>query len=186
MFAVRRLTSKRVLGSLLGLALLAAGAWVAFRSCQSDSTAWNETARASGSGSAETDVAANGGPSTAQADGSGAPEVGSRSTRQAGAAHSAAPARVWSEPSPETRQLVTVLAGLDLSQGAISKEQADQWKQSREALVVYGPAAVPAIHEFLARNQEVTFAGMDGAALLGQRSLRSALINALGQIGGPD
>jgi len=45
---------------------------------------------------------------------------------------------------------------------------------------------VPAIREFLGQNQELDFTTNPGGNLLGQSSLRSAMINALSQIGGPE
>jgi hypothetical protein len=89
------------------------------------------------------------------------------------------------EPSPYTRQLVAGLTSLDLSRGPITQEQADEWKKKLQSLTSQGAAAVPAIREFLAENREVTF-GTAAGDLLGQSSLRSAFINALGQIGGPE
>jgi len=97
---------------------------------------------------------------------------------------SASPARL--EPTPYTRQLIESLSQFDLSRGAISKEQADQWKVSLQALTQQGEGAVPAIREFLERNQDLNFAAVSGAELLGQTSLRAALIDALQQIGGPE
>jgi len=90
------------------------------------------------------------------------------------------------EPSPYTRQLVAGLTNLDLSHGPITQEQADQWKKTLQSLTSQGAAAVPAIREFLAQNQEVNLGAVGGAGLLGQTSMRAAFINALGQIGGPE
>ena len=90
------------------------------------------------------------------------------------------------EPSPLTRQLVSGLANLDFSHGPITAEQAQQWKTTLQNLTAQGAAAVPAIREFLEQNQEVNFRAVSGGDLLGQPSLRTAFINALGQIGGPE
>lgn len=90
------------------------------------------------------------------------------------------------EPTPMTRQLVSGLANVDFSHGSITPEQAQQWKAALQTLTAQGAAAVPAIQEFLAQNQEVNFKAVSGGDLLGQSSLRSAFINALGQIGGPE
>jgi hypothetical protein len=90
------------------------------------------------------------------------------------------------EPSPFTRQLVSSLANLDFARGPITPQQAQQWKQTLQTLTAQGAAAVPAIREFLDQNQEVNFRAISGGDLLGQPSLRSSLINALGQIGGPE
>jgi hypothetical protein len=90
------------------------------------------------------------------------------------------------EPSPYTRQLVAGLTNLDFSSGPISQAQADQWKQALQSLTAQGAGAVPAIREFLDQKYDVNFGASGGAGLLGQTSLRSALINALAQIGGPE
>jgi len=89
-------------------------------------------------------------------------------------------------PTPYTRQLVAALTNLNFAHGPITKEQAEQWKQGLQVLTQQGAAAVPAIDEFLKQNQELNFAAVTGGDLLGQSSLRSALINALTQIGGPE
>jgi len=98
------------------------------------------------------------------------------------------PATTEPRPAPTalTRQLVSGLAGLDFTHGPITPEQAQQWKQNLQALTAQGPAAVPAIREFLDQNQEVNFRSVSGGDQLGQSSLRSAMINALSQISGPE
>ena len=90
------------------------------------------------------------------------------------------------EPTPYTRQLVSTLTNLNLTAGPVTKEQADQWKLSLQNLTQQGAAAVPAIREFLEQNRDLNFAAVAGGDLFGQSSLRSALINALQQIGGPE
>jgi len=45
---------------------------------------------------------------------------------------------------------------------------------------------VPAIQQFLAQNQDANYAGVSGADALGYNSLRSAMLDALAQIGGPE
>src|SRR5262249_33816263 len=52
--------------------------------------------------------------------------------------------------------------------------------------VQLGSSGVPAIREFLERNLEHNYAGVPGGELLGHSSLRTALIDALHQIGGPE
>jgi hypothetical protein len=68
----------------------------------------------------------------------------------------------------------------------ITPEQADKFKQDLAGLVRQGPAAVPAIRDFLARNIDSDFAKFEGGDLLGFSSLRASLFDALEQIGGPD
>jgi hypothetical protein len=95
-----------------------------------------------------------------------------------------APARI--QPTPETQQLVTGLAQLDFSGGAVSPEQVDQWKKGLQALVQQGGAAIPAIREFLEKNVDLDYTAANGPQLLGYSSLRSAFLDALQQIGGPE
>ena len=98
----------------------------------------------------------------------------------------AQPAVARVEPSPQTRQLVASLTNLDLSHGSITREQAQQWKEGLQALTQQGVTALPAIREFLEQNQDLNFAAVSGGGLLGQTSVRAALIDALQQIGGPE
>ena len=55
-----------------------------------------------------------------------------------------------------------------------------------QALTQQGVTALPAIREFLEQNQDLNFAAVSGGGLLGQTSVRAALIDALQQIGGPE
>ncbi len=114
------------------------------------------------------------------------PAVIQTTGRPAPAAVAATPPVARPEPSPYTRQLVANLAQINVTQGPIGKEQAEQWKQSYQTLVAQGAAAVPAIRQFLEQNQELNFSAVGGGDQLGQPSLRTAMINALQQIGGPD
>jgi hypothetical protein len=102
------------------------------------------------------------------------------------AAPTAAPTIALPAASPAMRQMVAGLTNLDFSRGPITKEQAEQWKQGLQGLIAQGNAAVPAIREFLEQNQELNFGAIPGGDLLGQSSLRSAMINGLAQIGGPE
>ena len=90
------------------------------------------------------------------------------------------------EPSPYTRQLVSSLTNLDFSHGPITRERAQQWKEGFQTLTQQGVTALPAIREFLEQNQDLNFAAVSGGGLLGQSSVRAALIDALQQIGGPE
>src|SRR6266850_2679782 len=107
-------------------------------------------------------------------------------SRPAAPAVAQAPAFSGPEPSAYTRQLVAGLTNLDFTRGPITKEQAEQWRQSLQTLTAQGAAGIPAIREFLEKNQEMNFGGLSGGDLLGQSSLRGAMISALGQIGGPE
>jgi hypothetical protein len=88
---------------------------------------------------------------------------------------------------PDDRTPKELLASLTQIDGKtpVTPDQAQAWKQALQQLVRQGPAAVPGIQEFLAQNQDTNYAGVAGAGQLGFPSLRSGLINALAQIGGP-
>ena len=83
------------------------------------------------------------------------------------------------EPTAETRQLINALFQPGM---ALTQEQAVQWKQSLRQLLQEGAAAVPAMREFLARNLDLDF-GLEGSQILGYASVRTAMLDALQQIG---
>ena len=89
------------------------------------------------------------------------------------------------EAPADPKDLVAGLAALDGKQ-PITPEQAQKWKDSLQQLIRQGAPAVPAIQQFLAQNQDANYAGVSGAEALGYNSLRSAMLNALAQIGGPE
>jgi len=90
-----------------------------------------------------------------------------------------------SAPPVDARQLMTSLTSLD-TKNPLSADDAQKWKESLQQLVRQGSSSVPAIKDYLAQNLDVSFAGVQGADQLGYASLRAGLLNALGQIGGPD
>ena len=87
--------------------------------------------------------------------------------------------------TPQTRELVGRLARVDVSSGKMSAEQANQWKQDLRDLATQGPAAVSAIRQFLAQNQDLSFGEIEGGNAMGYSSLRAGLFDVLKQIGGP-
>lgn len=87
--------------------------------------------------------------------------------------------------TPESRQLVESLTTLFKPGNPIAPEQAGAFKSQFLQLVQQGAAGVPAILEFLDKNQDVAF-GQEQAGWAGYGSARSALVDALRQIGGPD
>jgi len=90
-----------------------------------------------------------------------------------------------SESIIDAKQLLATLAALD-GKEPITAEQAQTWKESLQQLIHQGAASAPAIQQFLAQNLDANYAGVSGAGQLGYNSLRSALLDALGQIGGPE
>jgi hypothetical protein len=87
------------------------------------------------------------------------------------------------EPTNELRQLVDLVSHWETTREPA--EQAAAWKQHIQELINQGPASVPAIGEFLARNTDYDFGAAAGEAI-GYRSARAALIDTLTQIGGPE
>jgi hypothetical protein len=83
------------------------------------------------------------------------------------------------------RSLVTGLSQIDLTK-PINYETADKWKQAFAELIAQGPAAIPAIREYLQKNEDINFSILRGGILLGEPSLRAALLDALHQIGLPE
>jgi hypothetical protein len=113
----------------------------------------------------------------------GQPEgvVNSKTRAAAGSASARA-----GEPGPESRAIVALLTKLILNPQGITAGEAEEWRQRLQDLVAMGPAAVPAIREFLQKNEDVSFSALQGGGMLGQASLRAGLINALAQIPGPE
>ena len=101
------------------------------------------------------------------------------------AAPAATPALPRTEPTPYARQLVAGLSAFDPSNSALTPERAAQWKQTLEQLVQQGGAGAAAIREYLEKNTDWVF-GAEGGKLTGYDSVRKAMFDALGQIGGPE
>ncbi len=91
---------------------------------------------------------------------------------------------LFPEPTPRMRRFVEVLASPVPAGGFMTETEAAAWRKNLEQLVQQGANAVPAIREFLAKNTDFDF-GDTGKQALGYASARGALIDALGQIGGP-
>ena len=87
------------------------------------------------------------------------------------------------EPTAYGRQLVATLCTLDQSAIPQSADQMAQWKQNLQQLIAQGPSAVAAIREFLQKNVDLDFGLGNG---LGYASARSAMFDALVQIGGAE
>ena len=65
-------------------------------------------------------------------------------------------------------------------------DQAATWRQNLRQLIGAGTQAVPAIKEFLGRNQDIDLYALPGGKQLGSDTTRQALFGALTQIGGPE
>ncbi len=120
-----------------------------------------------------------------------APAVPPRSASKS--APSTATAHAPSEISPLTarpgsataEQTIRQLTELQISGGKLTPEQGKQILERLQQLVAEGPAALPAIRAFLDQNQDWSFGKWTGG-LNGPSSIRTGLIDALRQIGGPD
>jgi hypothetical protein len=87
------------------------------------------------------------------------------------------------EPTAYTQRIMDILSDID-PKTPMTPEKAALWKQSFEQLVKEGAAALPAIQQFLNENRDVKLG--DNTNFLGETSLRTAMIKALDQIGGPE
>lgn len=115
-----------------------------------------------------------------------APSAGQPTPRPKAPVAPTTPAPPRMEPTPETRGLVSALANLDLK-APLTAEAAAAWRENLARLVQSGAVALPAIQEFLALKKDVNFESVAGAAgLLGSTSLRMSLLDALGNISGPE
>ena len=72
------------------------------------------------------------------------------------------------------------------SSGTITAEGAKNIKQLLRELRKQGVAAVPAIRDFLRSKEDVNFDKMSGGELMDHHTLRQALFDTLGQIGGSE
>lgn len=91
---------------------------------------------------------------------------------------------IWNPVRPECRQLVTAVTDIRIH-GALTKEQAEQWRNNLKMLIDQGAASVSAIREFLTNNVDMDFNGTAQTAM-GYSSVRNALFDALTQIGGAE
>lgn len=85
-------------------------------------------------------------------------------------------------PSAETQAMVAGLTRIE--PGPMTPEQVTAWRRNFEQLVQQGPAAVGAIRQFLAQNLDFGFG--ESAGHLGYVSARTAMLDALGRIGGAE
>jgi hypothetical protein len=83
------------------------------------------------------------------------------------------------------QQFIGQLTQLKIDDGKLTPEQAEQIQQNLQQLVAQGPAAIPAIREFLDKNQDWIF-GKWPPGTPGAPSVRTSLLDALAQIGGPE
>jgi len=88
--------------------------------------------------------------------------------------------------SVEAQKLIASLATFDLNRGPLSAEQVKELNQNIKKIASQGVAAIPAIKEFLEKNQDLNFSEISGGNPTDYPSLRMGLIDALQKIGGPE
>lgn len=81
-------------------------------------------------------------------------------------------------------QLLARLTQLTSNVNSLSREQAVEINDSLARLAAGGPAAIPAIRQFLQDNQDFSFDSIAGGDLVNYGTIRLGLIDALQQIGG--
>lgn len=92
-----------------------------------------------------------------------------------------------STPTPaDARAIVDSLASLNLSNAPLSAEQAVWFKVKLASLAAHGSQALPAIREFLQRNQDIYFDAPGSAEMAGTPSLRIAMFELVGKSAGSE
>jgi hypothetical protein len=91
-----------------------------------------------------------------------------------------------SSSAAEAAQRMASLVAINVTNGPVTAAAAAEWKQTLEKLAAQGPAAVPALREFLAKNLDLNFEPYGNDQRLGPASLRLGLLNALEKIGGAE
>jgi hypothetical protein len=90
------------------------------------------------------------------------------------------------ESAERTRQLVKILSEVNTQPGELTPEKADQWKQHLEQVIEQGRSAVPALEQYFDSNANVQFDTGESGDLLGEPTLRIALLKILFDIPTPE
>ena len=97
------------------------------------------------------------------------------------------------EPTPPragvptvAQDLVARLAQPNFFSGGVTMQKADELKRSFKQLAEQGAAALPAIREYLDRFQDIDFDSVGAGKLVGYPSLRLAMLDVLGKVGGSE
>jgi hypothetical protein len=99
-------------------------------------------------------------------------------------------ASVPSPPPPKPRtyadQIVSALVQLNMTNGPLTPEKLAAWRSTIQQLTNQGPAAVAALREFFQSKQDVNFDSIGGAGVMGQPSMRLALLEAVTAMSGAE
>jgi hypothetical protein len=129
-----------------------------------------------------TATAATASPMTADSASQSNPDLVSRIARNP---HSSGLTDLSTGNSSAAQQVLEQLTQLKTNEGKLTPEQAEQIQQNLQQLVAQGATAIPAIREFLEKNQDWNF-GKWPSGTPGAPSVRTGLLDALAQIGGPE
>lgn len=88
-------------------------------------------------------------------------------------------------PPIDARDLVRSLSEIRVQPGELTPEKADKWRENILMLINQGTEAVPAVEDFLQSNVDQRFDTGSGTNLLGEPTLRIALIKVLLDIPAP-
>ena len=83
-------------------------------------------------------------------------------------------------------KIINALVQLNMTNGPVTPEKLAAWKSTLQMLTNQGPAAISAIREFLQGKQDVNFDSIGGSSVMGQPSMRLAVLDSLLQIGGAE
>lgn len=83
-----------------------------------------------------------------------------------------------------SQQLIAQITQVDRTGGRLTEEHAQQINDNLQQLTGQGTAALPAIREFLQKNQDLVFDELNAGKVIGYPSLRAGLLDAIKQIGG--
>jgi hypothetical protein len=87
--------------------------------------------------------------------------------------------------SPQALELVARIVQAGADPKTLTAAGAAEWRQNLKFLAAQGESVIPAIRDFLAKNQDVAFSAAPGQTPPALPSLRAGLLEALADIGGP-
>lgn len=113
-------------------------------------------------------------------------EAEKRESPSIGAAAAPPPGNVASSNNLNPAAIIAALAQTDLGHGPLTAAQADVWHRNLQQLSHLKTAAVPALQQFLEKNQDLVFDNEADRQATGCSSLRRALLDVLEGNSGPE
>src|ERR1041384_1823453 len=96
------------------------------------------------------------------------------------------PPNTSSPASIQARQMIGQIVAADFGKSPLTRQQAATLNRQLKDLVKLGPDAVPSIREYLRGSDNINFSSAEGTNPALMPSLRMGLIDAMGQIEGPE